>query len=110
MSVMDCLKRSGIVSRVRKLIGKPVAATTSDCESDARRIQRTAYETDFSRAAQIKALRIHSDLLPRDLAIAARISLASSGDNLACISMPRRFDFGTGGLPILLIKQLMYDK
>ena len=95
---------------VRKLTGKPVDITPPDCEFDARRIHtEQAYETNFSRAAKSKAFRIHSDLLPRDLAIAARISLASSGDSLACIKISRSFAFGTFGLPIfLLIKYFAY--
>jgi len=54
----------------------------------------------FVLAAENKALRIHSDLLLRDLEIAACISVASSEDNRACIKVPRSFDFGTLGLPI----------
>ena|SRR5258708_3293450 len=97
--------------RVRKLTGKPVGSTPPDCEFEARRIHRTkdVYATDVSRAAESKAFRTHSDLLPRDLAIATRIVLSSSGETRACIRMPRRFAFGTLGLPILvLIKYFVY--
>src|SRR6266576_5805616 len=85
---------------VRKLTGKPGGYTSLDCEFDARRIQSNPYETDFSRATESKAFRTHSDLLPRDLAIAARISLCSSGERRALTIMPRSLDFGTFGLPI----------
>jgi hypothetical protein len=50
-------------------------------------------------------------LLPRDLAIAACISLCSSGNSRALTIMPRRFAFGTFGLPILvLINTLCFTK
>jgi len=76
---------------VRKLIGKPVAATTPDCEFDARRIhvQWTCYESGLSAlAASSKTFRIHSDLLFRDLAIAACNFFASGGVNLTVIETP----------------------
>jgi len=87
---------------VRKLTGKPVGSTPPDCEFEARRIHKTGqhYAADFSRAAESKAFRTHADLLPRDLAIAARISLCSSGDSRALTIMPRNLAFGTFGLPI----------
>jgi len=88
---------------VRKLTGKPGGATPPDCEFDARRIHIRPYETDFSRAAESKTFRTHSDLLPRDLAIAACISLLSSGESLAFTIIPRRFALGTFGLPILVL-------
>jgi len=71
--------------RVRKLTGKPVGATPPDCEFEARRIHGIGrvYATNFSRAAESKAFRTHWDLLPRDLAIAARIVLLSSGETRA---------------------------
>jgi hypothetical protein len=71
---------------VRKLTGKPVATTPPDCEFDARRIQKESvfYETGLlALAAESKALRIHSDLLFGDLAIAARNVLCSSGETRA---------------------------
>jgi hypothetical protein len=52
-------------------------------------------------AAARTAFRIHSDLLPGDLAIAARTLFASSGRSLNCIKMARFSDFGTLGLPSL---------
>jgi len=88
---------------VRKLTGKPVDVTPPDCEFEARRIHNQIYENDFSRAAESKAFRTHSDLLPRDLAIAACISLLSSGESLALTMMPRRLALGTFGLPILVL-------
>jgi hypothetical protein len=92
---------------VRKLMGKPAFFTIADCESEARRIH-ICYEIRVSfRAVDSKALRIHSDFLCGDLAIAACISLSSSGESLACISMPLNLALGTFGLPIfLLIKTL----
>src|ERR1700722_16340552 len=60
---------------VRKLIGKPVADTTPDCEFDARRIHKPVYENGVPfLATESNALRIHSDFLCGDLAIAACIS------------------------------------
>jgi len=94
---------------VRKLTGKPGVPTPPDCEFEARRIHKIgqSYATDFSRAAESKAFRTHADLLPRDLAIAARISLDSSGDSLACIRIPLNLLRGTFGLPIFdFIKSL----
>ncbi len=88
---------------MRKLTGKPVGSTHPDCEFEARRIHRTGqyYDDGFSRAAESRAFRTHSDLLPGDLAIAACNSLSSSGESLALTMIPRSFDFGTLGLPIL---------
>lgn len=87
--------------RVRKLIGKPVATTPPDCEFDARRIQIGRYEICLSfLAVNSKALRIHSDLLCGDLAIAACITRFSSWETLACIKMPLYLALGTVGLPI----------
>ncbi|MGH7968580.1 MAG: hypothetical protein ACREIC_07635 [Limisphaerales bacterium] len=93
-------------SRVRKLTGKPACATPADCEFEARRIHDFGYETaPFPLAASSTAFRIHSERLPGDLEIAARIRLASSARTLNCIKMVRFSDFGTFGLPILdLIK------
>ena len=89
---------------VRKLIGKPVADTTPDCEFDARRIHKPVYENCVPfLATESNALRIHSDFLCGDLAIAARISLSSSGESLACMRIPRNSAFGTFGLPIFLL-------
>ena len=88
-------------SWVRKLIGKPEAATPPDCEFDARRIQIGHYEVCLSFwAVDSNAMRIHSDLLCGDLAIAACITRFSSGDTLACIKMPLYLALGTVGLPI----------
>ena len=99
-------------SWVRKLTGKPGGATPPDCEFEARRIHSFRYETvSLLLAASSKAIRIHSDRLPRDLAIAACISLLSSGESLAWMRIPRSFDFGTFGLPILVpIKTLRITK
>jgi hypothetical protein len=87
---------------VRESTGKPVVFTVADCESEARRIQRTGndYATDFSRAAESKVFRTQSDLLSGDLAIAARSCLCSSGESRALTMMARRFAFGTFGLPV----------
>jgi len=85
---------------VRKLTGKPACATPADCEFEARRIQNFGYETVLL-AASSTAVRIHSDRLLRELALAARIVLASSGRTLNCIKTARFSDFGTLGLPIL---------
>ena len=84
---------------VRKLTGKPGGHTSPDCEFEARRIHDFVYETVLL-ATSSKAVRIHSDRLLRDLAIAARIVLASSGRTLTCNKMARFSDFGTLGLPI----------
>src|SRR5258708_40126190 len=74
----------GYSNWVRKLTGKPVGATPPDCELKARRIHRAFYETEpLVMAAASKTLRIHSDLLYGDLAIAARICFASCGVTLA---------------------------
>jgi hypothetical protein len=52
-------------------------------------------------------LRIQSDLLCGDLAIAACISLFSSGESLALTIMPRNLAFATFGRPIFgFIKSL----
>jgi hypothetical protein len=88
---------------VRKLIGKPVDFTPSDCEFDARRIHLgiDVYEIYLSfLAAESNAMRIQSDLLCGDLAIAACISLFSSGESLALTIIPRNLAFATFGLPI----------
>jgi hypothetical protein len=99
---------------VRKLIGKPVAATTPDCEFDARRIHNgnNVYEICLSfLAAESNAMRIQSDLLCGDLAIAACISLFSSGESLALTIIPRSLAFATFGLPIFgFIKSLCKTK
>ena len=84
--------------RVRKLTGKPVADTTPDCEFEARRIHKPVfiYENCVPfLAAKSNALRIQSDLLCGDLAIAASIALFSSGDTLAPIKMPLVVPFGS---------------
>src|SRR5215469_9838519 len=84
---------------VRKLNGKPAANTTPDCEFEARRIH-LGYEIRVSFwAADSKALRIHSDLLLRDLAIAACIFSASGGVNLAANNSPLAFCMPIFGLP-----------
>lgn len=83
---------------VRKLTGKPACATPADCEFDARRIH-DFYAALFSVAAARTAFRIHSDLLSGDLAIAARIRLASSGLTLNSIKIDRFSAFGTLGRP-----------
>src|SRR5437870_2092564 len=89
------------LSRVRKLTGKPGGPTPSDCEFETRRIH-AGYETDMlPLATASKAVRIQSDLLLRDLEIAACNSLFSSGDKRALTIMPRSLDLGTFGLPIL---------
>jgi hypothetical protein len=91
-------------SWVRKLIGKPVDFTPPDCEFDARRIHMEidVYENCLSfLAAESNALRIQSDLLCGDLAIAACSSLFSSGESLALTMIPRNLAFATFGLPIL---------
>lgn len=92
-------------SWVRKLIGKPEDFTPSDCEFDARRIHvgNVVYEICLSfLATESNALRIQSDLLCGDLAIAACISLLSSGESRALTIMPRNLDFATLGLPIFV--------
>jgi hypothetical protein len=97
--------------RVRKLIGKPGGHTSPDRQFDAGRIHVDNYETgSLHLATNSKALRIHSDLLCRDVAIAACISLFSSGDTRAWTRMPRSLAFGTFGLPIFgFIKYFVYD-
>ena len=80
--------------RVRKLIGKPVDFTTPDCGFEARRIhhRKANYETDLSLwATESNALRIQSDLLCGDLAIAACINFASGGVNRAENTSPLAF-------------------
>jgi hypothetical protein len=102
--------KSRLLHWVRKLTGKPSGSTPQDCEFEARRIQKECpfYEIDLlALAAESKALRIHSDLLFGDLAIAARSALCSSGETRACMSILRRLAAATLGLPILvLIKNL----
>jgi IS1 family transposase len=86
---------------VRKLKGKPAFPTSADCESEARRIH-LIYEIRVSFwAADIKALRIHSDLLCGDLAIAACISFASGGVNRAANNAPLASFLPSFGLPTL---------
>jgi hypothetical protein len=55
----------------------------------------------YSLAAESKAVRIHSDLLRGDLAIAACIVRFSSGETRACKSIPRLCLAAIFGLPIL---------
>jgi len=96
---------------VRKLIGKPVAATTPDCEFDSRRIhsQNFNYEICLSfSAVDSKTLRIHSDLLRRDLAIAARINFASGGVKRAENTSPLAFRVPTLGRPTLFFIIIVY--
>jgi hypothetical protein len=97
---------------VRKLTGKPGGRTSPDCEFEARRIHDFDYETvSVLLAASSKAVRIHSDRLLRELAIAARMVLASSGRTLHCIKIARFSDLGTLGRPILgFIKTLSITK
>lgn len=88
---------------VRKLTGKPGVPTPPDCEFDTRRIHRKrgVYEISLSfLAADSKALRIQSDLLCGDLAIAACISLFSSAESRAFTIIPRSLALATFGLPI----------
>ncbi len=92
---------SNHLARVRKLTGKPVAFTTSDCEFETRRIHRI-YETYLPfLAVASSAWRTHSDLLPGNLAIAACSSRFSSDDNRALTIMPLSLVLATGGRPIL---------
>ena len=87
---------------MRKLTGKPGGHTSPDCEFEARRIHDFTYETvSVLLAASSKAVRIHSDRLLRDLVIAARRVLSSSGRTLTSHKMARFSDFGILGLPIL---------
>jgi hypothetical protein len=97
---------------VRKLAGKPEDFTPPDRESEARRIHGFGYENvSILLAASSKAVRIHSDRLRRDLAIAARIVLASSGRTLTCNKIARFCDLATLGLPIFgFIKTLSITK
>jgi|HubBroStandDraft_4_1064222.scaffolds.fasta_scaffold425401_2 hypothetical protein len=92
---------------VRKLIGKPGGHTPPDRQFDAGRIHFD-YDCDLPfLAVANRAWRTHSDLLLRDVAIAACNSRFSSGDTRAWTRMPRRLAFGTFGLPIfVLIKTL----
>jgi IS1 family transposase len=96
---------------VRKLIGKPVADTTPDCEFDARRIHQKAidYEACVSfRATESNALRIQSDLLCGDLAIAACISFASNGVKRAENTSPLAFLTPTLGRPSFFFIIIVY--
>ena len=72
-------KKYQIVRRVRKLTGKPAFPTGADCGCKPRRIHSVYVDGLPSCAAESTAFRIHSDLLLRDVAIAARIALASGG-------------------------------
>ena len=66
------------------------------------------YETGLlAVAAESKAFRIHADLLSGDLAIAACSALFSSDEMRAWMRMPRSFDFGTFGLPILVLIKIL---
>jgi hypothetical protein len=59
------------------------------------------YDADLSLpAADSNAFRIQSDLLSGEAAIAACISLFSSGESLALTIIPRNLAFATFGLPI----------
>jgi hypothetical protein len=92
---------------VRKLTGKPACATPADCEFEARRIHDFDYETVSTLlAASRAAFRSHSDLLFRDLEIAASTRFFSSGRTLNTIKADRFSDFGTFGLPILAFIKL----
>ena len=99
---------------MRQLIGKPVDFTTPDCEFDARRIHHgaTDYENGLSFwAAESNALRIQSDLLCGDLAIAACISVFSSGESRALTMILRNLVLATFGLPIFgLVIIILYVK
>ena len=96
---------------MRQLIGKPVDFTAPDCEFDARRIHMgiDIYEICLSfLAAESNALRIQSDLLCGDLAIAARISFASGGVTRTENTSPLAFCVPTFGLPILFFIIIVY--
>jgi hypothetical protein len=90
-----------VALRVRKLTGKPGVVTPPDCEFEARRIHTFSdYEiVAYYLDADSKTVRIHSDLLLRDLAIAACICLASGGVNLAANKAPLAFCVPIFGLP-----------
>jgi hypothetical protein len=88
--------------RVRKLTGKPVGSTPPDCEFDARRIHWNllGYETGLlALDAESKTVRIHSEVVFRDMAIAACICFASGGVNLAANNLPLAFCVPIFGLP-----------
>ena len=107
--VIDASCVASKLHRVRQLIGKPVGSTPPDCEFEARRIHNRHYETDFSEfATVIKAVRIHSDLLLRDLEIAARRCFASGGVNLAENNTPLAFCVPIFGLPGLFFIVFVY--
>jgi IS1 family transposase len=88
--------------RVRKLTGKPAFLTIADCESDARRIHQTDYVDCLpDSTAESTTFRNHSDLLLRDVAIAASIALASPGENRAERTIALASFMPTLGLPTL---------
>ena len=59
------------------------------------------YDADLSLpAAESNAFRIQSDLVSLARLIAAKMTLFSSGDTLACIKIPLYLALGTVGLPI----------
>ena len=95
---------------VRKLIGKPAFLTIADCESEARRIQ--SHAAVFSPfATKSNAFRTHSEVVSLERRMASAIAEFSSGESLACIRIPRSFDFGFRGLPsFFFIKTLCMTK
>jgi hypothetical protein len=59
------------------------------------------YDADLSlAAAESNAFRIQEDLASLARLMAAKMTLFSSGETLACIKIPRYLAFGTVGLPI----------
>jgi hypothetical protein len=85
---------------VRKLIGK--LGVPYNRRLRVRGSPHPRYYGDFLplRACESNAFRIQSDLLSGDAAIAACISLFSSGESLALTIIPRNLAFATFGLPI----------
>ncbi|MGA2787091.1 MAG: hypothetical protein ABSF60_06145 [Verrucomicrobiota bacterium] len=85
---------------VRKLIGKLGVPYNRRL-----RVRGSSHPFDYDAglslaAADSNAFRIHSDLVSFARLIAAKITLFSSGETLACIKMPLNLAFGTFGLPI----------
>jgi len=97
--VMENRSPRMIFPRVRKLTGKPAFPTGADCECKARRIH-VAYDSDLpDSTAESTTFRNQSDLLLRDLAIAACISFISGGVNRAASCFPLAFCVPSFGRP-----------
>src|SRR5208283_4763105 len=94
---------------VRRLIGKPGVPYNRRL-----RVRGSPHPLNYDAglslpAAESNAFRIQSDLVSGDRRMASEITLFSSGEIRASISIPRTLDFGSFGLPIFgFIKYFVY--